>query len=154
MRIELRYGFILAIVNFLWLFMEYALGIQTTTKELYVTIDYLALVPIVTIYVLALRAKRQQQAGLLTWGQGFRVGIMLTLIAAAFNPLFNYIYYTLIHPGFFAESQAYSVQAKLMSAEEAARYFTVANYIALGIMGMVINGVIASLIVATVLKRT
>jgi len=102
---------------------------------------------------LALSEKRKKLGGTITFKQAFISGLIISLFVAILTPLWQYISVVIISPDYFKNVTAYSVEHKLMTAEAAADYFSLKNYIIQSTIFAPIAGIITSLLIALIVSR-
>src|SRR5712692_6702618 len=101
MKPELKFGLINSAGICLWVLFEYALGFHTTKMNIGQYTGYLANIIPITMLFLAIKERRDKiNGGTLTFGQGMKTGIIISLITALITTIFMYIYYTAINPRF------------------------------------------------------
>lgn len=94
----------------------------------------------IAIYVLAINDKKKQLEGQMSWQQGFKSGLILTGLIAAFSPVAQYITSTFISPDYFSNAIEYSVENGLMNRGLAEQAFNLSNYMIQAAMGAVFTG--------------
>jgi len=99
MRTELKFGLIAGIGVSIYVLLEYLLGFHTTHPEIGEYSGYFsAIIPIVVI-LFAIRKKRDRSfKGLISFGQAFITGIIVTAISAFIITAFFVIYNDYINP--------------------------------------------------------
>lgn len=100
MKIETKYGLIAGLGICAWTMMEYLIGFHTDLEKMDMgqySGYFSAIIPIVA-FTLGIRCKKHTDFnGTLTFKQGIRAGLVITLITAAIISVFFLIYYTLIN---------------------------------------------------------
>ena len=118
------------------------------------TLTNLFAIPAIIIYVLALLDKRNNDlGGIMTWGQGFTSGLIITLVVVILSPLAQYLTHTVITPEYFSNVIEYAVNEDQMTREEAESYFSLSSYMFQSAIGGVIMGIVTSAIVAFFVKK-
>ncbi len=108
MKTELKYGLIAGIGLSLWAVAEYALGFHTANIRVGKITGYVAMViPICAIYYGIYDAREKRFKGVITFTEGFKIAIIISLIAAAILTAFYVFYYQILHPNWLADSVAY-----------------------------------------------
>lgn len=99
MRTELKYGLIAGVGVSIYILFEYLLGFHTTSPEIGEYSGYFsAIIPIIVI-LFAIREKRDRSFnGVITFGQSFITGIIVTTISAFIITVFFVIYNDHINP--------------------------------------------------------
>ena len=101
MKPELKYGLLNSAGICLWVLLEYALGFHTTKMAIGQYTGYFSNIIPITMLFLAIRERRDKfNGGTLTFGQGMKTGILISLITAVIATIFMYFYYTAINPHF------------------------------------------------------
>ncbi len=151
--IEIKWGFLFAIITLLWMMLEKELGWHDELIEKHaIYTNFFAFVAII-IYVIALLDKRKNYYdGRMSWKQGFISGIWIAVVVSALSPLTQYITSTIITPEYFPNVIKASVELGLKTQEEAAKYFTLQNYIIQSTIGALLMGTITAAIVALFVK--
>jgi hypothetical protein len=151
---EIKWGLIFCAAALGWMVFEKAMGWHGPKIEQHPYMTNIFAVVAITVYVFALREKRQQLGGQMTWKQGFMSGLIISIVVALFSPLTQWITHALISPAYFPNAIAYSVDVGYYdSPEAAAEYFNLQSYMMQGGIGAIIMGVVTSAIVALFLRR-
>lgn len=151
---EIKWGLIFTAVALLWMVFERAMGWHGENIDQHVTMTNLFAIPAIIIYVLALLDKRKNDlGGIMTWGQGFTSGLIVTLVVVILSPLAQYLTHTIISPEYFANVIEYAVDSGNMTREEAEAYFSLNNYIMQSAIGGLIMGIVTSAVVAFFVKK-
>ena len=158
MKRALIYGAAIAIAGVILTAVMGAAGLEANQA-----VGYLGLLfPIIGI-VLAIMAAKREETGEFTYGEGFKQGALVSLVAAVLGGLLSYLYLTMINPGYLdavreattaqLQSQGYSgsqlAQAEAMT-ESMSKPGTVA---AIGFITQLIFGLIVSAVAALFLRR-
>ncbi len=152
---EIKWGLIFTIVALLWMVFERLMGWHGENIGQHATLTNLFAIPAIVIYVLALLDKRKRDlGGLMTWGQGFTSGLIITLVVVILSPFAQYLTHTIITPEYFTNVIEYAVNQEQMTREEAESYFSLSNYMFQSAIGGLIMGVITSAVVAFFTKKT
>lgn len=153
-RIEIKWALIFVGMTFLWMIGERLVGLHDELIAHHPTWTNLIAIPAIMIYVLALRDKRDNfHQGIMSWGQGFKAGAIMTVIIALLSPLSQYITSTLITPNYFANAIEYSVSSGATTQEEAEAFFNLKSYLIMAPIGALVMGLVTSAIVAIFVKR-
>jgi len=152
-KLALRYALVFTLASFLWVCLEYAVGLHTTHKELHPSLSSIFAIPAIAIYAFALHAKRTSMGGTFTFWDGFMFGLLVTGIVAVLSPGVQYVFHTFVNPHFFADFQAYSIASGKLEPDAAAAYFCLQNYLYEGISGALMMGTVTAAIVALILSR-
>lgn len=152
MSLEIRTAGWLAIAGFLWVVLEYALGMHSVRIDWHETITWFAFVPSIMIYIYHYRKLRQKHAGKLTVKKGLISGLLVTAVAIPLNVLAFTVYYYMINPNFFTAFINYTVDHKVMSRDVAASYFSMGSYALQIAVGTLFMGVLLSVVLSFIFK--
>lgn len=151
---EIKWGMIFTIVALLWMVFERMMGWHGENIARHATMTNLFAIPAIVVYVIALLDKRKNDlGGIMTWGQGFMSGLIITLIVVVLSPLAQYLTHTIISPEYFANIIEYTVREAQMTREEAEGYFSLNNYMIQSAIGGLVMGIVTSAIVAFFVKK-
>lgn len=151
--IEFKWGVIFTLASLLWMLLEKSVGLHDVyiNKQLIYT-NLFAFVAI-TIYVLALRDKKQHYYhGQMNWTQGFLSGLIISIFVACLSPLAQYITYTYISPDYFTNMIAYRVSNGYHTPEKAQAYFNINNFLYKDAIPAISMGVVTASVVALFLQ--
>ena len=149
----LKWGIIFTFAYFAWMFFEKAMGWHDVKIAQHPTYTNIFSVIAIVVYVFALRDKRKELGGTMTWKQGFVAGVLVSVVVAVLSPLVQWITHTAITPDYFANAQAYSVSTGKVTQEQAETFFNLQSYILQASIFGLIVGVITSAIVALFVRR-
>lgn len=153
-RIEIKWGLIFVVMMLLWMLGERLVGLHDALIAQHPTWTNLVAIPAVILYYLGLRDKRDNfYEGKMTWGQGFKAGLIITAIVAILSPVSQWLTANVITPDYFANAIAYSVESGNTSLEEAEAFFNYQSYVVMGLIGAIFMGVVTSAIVALFVRR-
>jgi len=154
-KLELRWAVIFTLAMWVWMLIERLFGLHSTRIEEHAIYTNVFAIVAITIYVLALRDKRDRvYGGLISWGQAFKCGLLISVFVALLTPLSQWVIHTLISPHFFTNMADYAVQNGLMEATAAAQYFSLQSYMLQAVLGAFVMGLLTSLVVAFFVRRT
>jgi len=152
--IEIKWGAIFAAIGLLWMVLERMTGLHSTHIEMHQYFTNLYAIPAIAVYVLALLDKRKNSYdGYLTYFQGFKSGLIVTLVVTVLSPINQVLISRVISPDYFQNAISYVVDTGKMSLEEAKGYFNIRSYIVQGIIGAPIMGTVTSAIVALFTRK-
>jgi hypothetical protein len=151
--LELKWAVIFVVAGLIWMLLEKLSGLHSTRIEWHPVVTNFFIVVAVAVYWLALKEKRKSLGGTISFKQAFISGLIISFIVTVLTPLWQYINLNIISPGYFKNVTAYSVENKLMTAEVAADYFSMKNYIIQSTIFAPIAGIITSLLVALIVSR-
>ncbi len=154
-KIALKYGILIVVFIFLWVSLEYLAGVHTDYIQYHPVATLLSLViPLVFLYY-AMRESQKKYEGHFNYIESFKVGVMVTFIVAILSPLGQWLFHTLVFPGFFDSMRAYS-EAQMLSEgvdaevarRDAAGDFNLASYLMRTFLGALVAGVVMSALLA------
>ena len=102
----------------------------------------------VAIYLFALRDKKRQLGGTMTWKEGFISGAIISVIVAILSPFAQYLTNFVISPEYFPNAIEYAVSSGNATEEEAEAFFNFKNYAMMGSVGALVMGLITAAVVA------
>ncbi len=153
--IEVKWGLIFVTVALLWMVLERMAGLHGPRIEQHATWTNLFAIPAIAVYVLALRDKRERDlGGTMTFGQGFVSGLIITAVVAGLAPLSQWLTHTVVTPDYFANAIAAAERLGMSSTSAAEAYFNLSNYIRLGVVGGLAMGVVTSVVVAFLVRKS
>jgi len=153
--IEIKWALIFVGVSLFWMLIEKWTGLHSTNIDKHSTYTNLMSIPAVLVYVLALLEKKKNfYEGIITYKQSFISGLIITLIVTIISPLTQIITSLVITPEFFPNIIEYSVKTGALTKEAAEQYFSLSNYIIMGLIGAPIMGVLTTAIVSIFVKSS
>ena len=153
--IEIKWAFIFIIMMMLWMLMERLTGLHSTSIDKHATYTNFVAIPAILVYVLALRDKRNNYYnGFITYKQGFKAGLIMTVIITLLSPLLQYITQKFITPDYFSNMIRYTVDQKKATLEQAQKDFNLKSYIIMGTAFTFCIGLVTTAIVAAFTRRT
>lgn len=154
-KIALKYGILIVVFMFLWVSLEYLIGLQTDFIRFHPLATLLSLViPLIFLYY-ALRESQKKYEGNFNYVESFKVGVMVTFVVAILSPLSQWLFHAFVFPGFF-ESMRANTEASLLAQgidievaqREAAEELNLASYLMRSFLGALVAGVVMSAILA------
>ncbi|HRI86559.1 MAG TPA: DUF4199 domain-containing protein [Ignavibacteria bacterium] len=146
---EIKWAVIFIIMMLLWMLLEKLAGLHDVNIDKHEIYTNFVAIPAVAVYVFALLDKKKNfYGGNMSYMQGFKTGLIITLIVTIISPLSQYIINTFITPDYFSNITAFAVKEGKMSQEEAENFFNLKSYILQGLVGAAVMGIITSAIVA------
>ncbi len=147
--LEIKWAIVFFLIGLAWMYMEKASGWHDVEIENHVFYTMFFAIPAIAVYVVALLDKRKNfYNGIMTYGQGFKSGILITLFVALLSPLSQFITSTYISPDYFNNVINYSVSSGAMTQEAAEAQFNLNTYLINAVVGALIMGLLTSAIVA------
>jgi hypothetical protein len=148
-RIEIKWAFIFVVMSLVWMTIEKLVGLHDKHIDKHETLTNLIAIPAIAIYILALFDKRKNYyENAMTYKQGFRCGLVITIIVALLSPLTQIITSKIITPDYFNNAINYTVANGRYTQAEAEQFFNLNNYIVYGIIGALVMGLITTAIFA------
>ncbi len=143
-KIEIKWALIFSIVGLLWMVLEKALGWHDEHIDQHMYLTNLFAIPAIVMMVMALKDKKKNfYKGKMSYGDGFKSGLILSLIIAALSPLTQWITSTIITPDYFANATKASVElGYFATTAEAEANFNLQNYMIQGAIGALVMGVV------------
>ncbi len=136
-----------------WMITEKLLGFHSGRLHMQQTITALILIPSIIIYVLsALDKKKTFYNGTITYRQSFLSSLALTIGIVLLSPINQVVTSYVISPDYFANASAYTVNKGILTQEQAADQFNIANYIFTGIAGGLVTGITFSAVISIFVK--
>lgn len=152
MRKEFKTALLIALAGFAWAVIEYITGFHSSRIELHSVITWFAMIPVLFIYIWHYRQTKKHSHGQLTFKKGFLSGMLVTGVSMPLSMIGFLLFYYLVNPGFFSAFIKYSVENKIMTTDEAAAYFNIGSYLLQIAIGILIIGLLLSLILSFIFK--
>lgn len=161
MKPYVKYALITVCVLIIWTLIQYISGLDRSDAGKYLSwISY----PIMIFFiVLTLREEKSLNGGYLSFGEGFKNGLLMMTVVALIMSIFTYIYFTYINPDFadfVSEKAREEMENRDLSDEEiekamdVAQMFMSVNFMTLmALVGNVVIGAIFSMIVSAIMKK-
>ena len=147
--LEIKWALTFVVVSLLWMLLEKLTGLHSEHISKHPTYTNFFAIPAVAVYVFAFLDKQKKSyQGIMSYKQGLKTGIIITIIIAILSPITQSISSLIITPEFFPNVIEYSVTKGLMSVEEANSFFNLKNYVIIATLGSLIMGVITTIVVA------
>lgn len=154
LKLEIKWALIFIAVSLLWMLLERLTGLHDEHIDQHALYTNLVALPAILIYFLALRQMREKYyAGFMTYRQGFKTGLIITLLVCLLTPLSQYITSSIITPDYFENVSAYAVESGEMTKSEAVAYFNLSNYMLQSTIFTAFAGLITTAIMALVLRK-
>lgn len=140
LKLEIKWALIFTMATLFWSLLEKVTGLTSTHIDKFPYFTNIFAVLAITIYILAMKAKRKNLGGVLPWKKGFSFGILMTGYIFILTPLSLYITLKWIMPEFFNNTIQWAVTNNKMSLYEAENYFTFNNYLLQSLITDSFNG--------------
>ncbi|MCC5916186.1 MAG: DUF4199 domain-containing protein [Cryomorphaceae bacterium] len=152
--IELKWALIFIAMTMLWAALENALGFYDSRIEKYKLFSAFISFPSVLIYYFGILEKRKKFFNNeMSFKQGFRAGVFMTLFIAVLSPVAQYFVSSYIGSQFFENAIAYEVQSGNMTISEAHDFYNLESFMWHSGVGAAFLGLFTSLVVAHLTKR-
>ena len=154
-KTALKWGFLTALLIFLWLSLEYLVGIQT---------DYIAFHPVITLLTLlipllclhyGLREEKLKDPRQFSFSKGLLTGLLISGVAAVVGVVGQWAFHTWVNPEFFNSMITYQESKALaqgidvlVARREAEAYYSLESYLLQSVGGALIGGAVVSAILA------
>lgn len=152
MPLELRYALLISFSMLLWLALEALLGLHDKYIAYHPYISMLAVFIPIVFSSMAVKEKRENMGGNITFKQAFITGLIITVLTALLAVPSQFIFHYWINPDFFDNMISYTVQHGKSSPAQAAMYFNLTSYIAQSVFGTLLFGSVVALIVALLMR--
>tara|TARA_B110001454_G_scaffold172786_1_gene163891 strand:+ start:239 stop:760 length:522 start_codon:yes stop_codon:yes gene_type:complete len=157
----INYGIYLGVTTVIINLIMYAMGMHLDPHW---SVSVISGIFFVGFIVLGIKKYKESNEGFLSWGQGVKVGVGISIIAALIGVIYNYIFMSFIEPNFMAEVMEIQNQ-KLIDQGQTEEQIEAINKMgeafqsptlmaAMGIIGSAIGGFVVSAIVAAIMKKT
>lgn len=153
-KIEIKWAVIFMISQLLWMFIEKLSGLHSTHIDQHMFWTNMFAIIAIMVYVFALRDKKKSDySGQMTYVQGLKSGLIISVIVAILSPLTQWITASVITPEYFSNIIEYSVkEGHYDSVEEAQKYFNLKKYMVQSAVGALMMGIITSAVVAAFVR--
>lgn len=153
-KTEIKWAGIFIAVMLIWMLLENLSGLHSTYLEYHPMVTMFFMIPAFAVYILALRDKKQNDLdGHMTFGQGFKAGMIISIIITILSPLTQWIISYVITPEFFPNVIEYSLETGYHENRAAAEaYFSYKNYAIQSTVWALISGVLTSALVTLFMR--
>jgi hypothetical protein len=154
LKIELKWAFIFAIMTLLWMLLEKVSGLHEKHLHYHQYLTNLYAIPAILVMVLALKDKKANFFdGEMTYWQGLRTGLIISIVIALLSPLTQYVISYIISPEYFPNVIKLSLETGYFSnIAEAEAYFNYKNYTIQSAIAAVVMGVVTTAIAMIFVK--
>jgi len=160
---ELKYGILTGFVILIWMVLIYAFHWQQEILNNYA--DYVTfLILAIGIYLLVLHKREKDNSGVLTFKQAFQEGMSVSFVVALLIGAFLMLYVELINPNYVNEvtkqaadyykSQSLTQQQIDNNVQGIKAWYSPFGQFTYGIGTTMLAGLLISLVVAAVMKRS
>ncbi len=159
MPTAVRYGLILG-----GALVVYSLILFVTGLHMNQGLSYVSYVLIIGGLVMAMLDYRRGNQGFMSFGQGFRLGLLTSVVSSILSSIFSALYVGVINPGIkeemlaktreeMAKNPQMTEEAMDMAMKMSEKMFTPWALAGIGLVGGIIMGIIFSLIISAILKK-
>lgn len=153
-RIEIKWALVFIASILIWMLGERLSGLHDRYIEQHAIFTNFFGIVAIAIYLLALYDKRRNYyGGLMSWKQGFKSGLVLTLFITLLVPLSQLVISYWIAPDYFENMIEYSVSTGKMTQEEAEGTFNLFSYVWQSTAFAFISGIITAGIAALFTRK-
>lgn len=153
-RVEIKWALIIIGVTWLWSLAERLCGLHDEHIARVRFYGNFFIIPLVFLYLAALADKRRADYnGRISFKQGLRSGVVLTILLTVLSPLTQYVIATIISPHFFNHAAAYIVSEGILGEDDARAFFSLGNYIRNSIMSTPVIGLLVALFAAIIVPK-
>lgn len=147
-QIEIKWALIFTVVGLLWMVLEKLVGLHDTYIDYHMYLTNLFAIPAIVMMVLALKDKKKHfYSGVISYKQGLKSGILLSIFIAVLSPLAQWITTYVITPEYFPNVIQRSVElGYYATTADAEAQFNYQNYAIQGAFGAVVMGFITTAI--------
>jgi hypothetical protein len=153
-KTEIKFALGFFMMTLLWMAMERLLGLHSTHIDKHATYTNLYAIPSIIIYVLALLEKRKYYNGIISYGQAFKSGLILTLFITILSPIAQYLTSVYITPHYFENAINHAVTSGDMTQAAAIAEFNLSNYLMYSVIGAPVMGLFTTALVALFVRRS
>lgn len=152
--LEFKWAIYFTLMMLAWVLTEKFLGFYSTRIAQHNTVTFFVAIPSILLYVLEMRNKREDYyGGPMTYLQGLRSGVVMTLFVAILTPLSQYLIHNYLSPEFFSNMIDYNVSSGKMKLAEAEAYFNLDNFMLESTIFSAVVGIVTAAIVAIFMRR-
>jgi hypothetical protein len=153
-KIEIKWGILFTLMMLAWMVLEKLAGLHNEHIDKHPIFTNFVAIPAILLYVFALLDKRKNFFnGIMTYGQGFTAGLIMTVVVTILSPLTQIITSLVIAPEYFPNVIRYSVEHGLMTQEAAENYFNLKSYLMQVVIATPIMGIVTTAIVAIFTRK-
>ena len=152
--VEIKWGSILAVIVLIWYYVEKALGYHDDRALYQPVFNFLVMLPMFVIYVMALRERREDTpGGQFPWLKAFVSSFIVTIVLALWQFAVQYILHNVISPNLLSNLKA-ARQTATHDAVVSDTLYTLEVAVREGIFGYISMGVLVGAIAALVVRRS
>jgi hypothetical protein len=153
----IKYGLLVGVASVVYLVLLHVAGAMTST--LLQSLSWLLLIAGI---ILAHLSYKKSNQGLMGYGKGLLIGTVVTIVSTVISQIYTYIHIKFIDSellDYYVENQTYAMEQRGMEPEQidalaASPLFSAEGFVLMGFLFTVIIGIILSLIIAAITKKT
>lgn len=165
MNSEIRSGIAISVAGFLWLLLEFYLGLHSTRIDYRPLFTWMAIIiPIIGIYWVVKVKRDKFYKGKITFFQSAKTGLIVSGVASIMSTLLGWFYVSVVNPFYFSSMITHekqmieglnlsSIEENTIKINEVYQYFNLSNYIKQTFLTVLIVGLVLSLIIAALIKK-
>lgn len=146
-KIPIIYGSLIALGIFIWILVMFSLGHYGDTKSELSSLDYLSIIVPILGFYFGIRAERNKNNGILTFGNGFIIGLYISIVYAILSTLLFLIYYK------FIDIDSLKFAAKYYGMEDAPINKVLLMDLGVQLVSSLVIGLILSVMFSFILKK-
>lgn len=159
-KTALKWGILTALLLFIWISLEYAVGMHAEYIAYHPVVTLLALlIPLLCLYW-GLREEKLKAPVEFTFSKALLTGLFISAVAAITGMLGQWVFHTFINPDFFSSQITYAESRALaegmdvlVARRQAEAYFSLRSYLVQALGGALIGGAVASAVLAFFMRN-
>ncbi len=151
MKTEIKWGVIFSAVSILWIALERLVGLHDQHISMHPYLTNLFVIPAVWVMVLAVKDKRGQLGGRITFKQIFICCLLIGVVVGLLAPLAQWLLFKSITPNFFQNAINHGLSIG-QPREGLEAYFNTRSYMIQGMAGGPILGGLTGLILGAIMR--
>lgn len=163
MKPNIKFGIILGGALMFISLLFYALGMDKNETVSKIAGIFNIILPAIITFLGIKALRDENQNGFITFGQGFSCGMVISIVGAAISGIYSYLYFVVINPGmvtYVRMKQEEEMLSRGLSESEVEKmsgtmemWTTPGMMAAFAVIGMIVLGLVISLIAAAILKK-
>ncbi|MBK1439432.1 DUF4199 domain-containing protein [Parapedobacter sp. ISTM3] len=149
----IKYGILFALAIFLWVVIEWLVGLHDRYIRYHEYLSYFFAVPSVYILYRGIRGGADQPNGRLSFRRVFAKGLGISLVATCLCPLVWYVYCVVINPAFLEHMTRFSIEVKEVDSHLASERFSLPVYLSTTTVSTALTNVITCFVIAVVVAE-
>lgn len=147
-KLEFKWAVIFILMTLAWMVLEKITGLHGKYIDYHLYLTNLYAIPAIIVMVMGLKdIKSQKYAGQISYLQGLKTGVIISIIIAIFSPGMQWVISYVITPEYFPNVIQRSVEIGYFDTiEEAEAQFNFANYAKQSTIAALVMGVLTTAI--------